>query len=112
VANFSPPVFEPDGPSEWEILLRVAGVISGQGPHADLAKIDDTVANGLAARELPEREASEVLGALEPRRGPERLLDLLLRVSPYRLSLAELERNPRGGRAWPREPGSSTPPSR
>ena len=38
VANYSPPVLapEPGMPDEWETLLRLAGVVAGQGPDADV----------------------------------------------------------------------------
>ena len=39
VANYSPPVLAPDPemPAEWETLLRLTGVVTGQGPNADVA---------------------------------------------------------------------------
>jgi len=83
------------------------------GPDADLAAFDDTVARTLVARELETPGsaaaalgADEVMTALEPRVGPERLLDLMLRAGPYGdgfgsrprggLSLAALEQAPHG----------------
>nr|MBA2349191.1 molybdopterin-dependent oxidoreductase [Solirubrobacterales bacterium] len=44
VANFSPAVFACEGPDEWETLLRLTGVVTGQGPDADVAAIDRFVA--------------------------------------------------------------------
>ena len=41
---------------------------------------------------------------MEPRRGPERLLDLLLRAGPYDLTLADLEAAPHGIDLGPLEP--------
>ena len=130
VANYSPPVFEREGPAEWEIFLRLAGVIAGQGPNADIGAFDDTVAATLVQRELADpgsrvagREAAEILEALEPRRGPERLLDLMLRVGAYGdafgadpsgLTLDVLEQNPHGvdlGPLAPRLPDVLRTPS-
>jgi anaerobic selenocysteine-containing dehydrogenase len=114
IANYSPPVLEPEPelPDEWVTLLRLAGVGAGMGPDADVAALDAGVARALVERELatPEspvaaRSAEELLAELEPRVGPERLLDLLLRAGPYGdgfgarqdgLSLAALEAAPHG----------------
>ena len=120
VANYSAPVLERDGPAEWEALLRLAGVVSGQGPDADIEAIDSMVIQTLVQRELSNpasrvagRDAAELLAALEPRRGPERALDLMLRAGPYGdafgadpsgLSLELLERNPHGVDLGPMSP--------
>jgi len=112
VANYSPPVFEASGPAEWEIFLRLAGVLAGQGPNADGAALDDLVISTLVQREVGDagsrvagRDPAELIEALEPRRGPERVLDFMLRVGPYGdgfgaepdgLTLDVLERNPHG----------------
>jgi anaerobic selenocysteine-containing dehydrogenase len=115
VANYSPPVLpaEPGLPDEWVTLLRLAGVAAGMGPDADVAAFDDGVARTLVARELDTpsspiagMSADEVMAELEPRVGPERLLDLMLRAGPYGdgfgsrpeggLSLAALEAAPHG----------------
>ena len=52
VANYSPPALEHDGPAEWEVLLRLAGVVSGQGPDADVEALDRLVIDTLIGREL------------------------------------------------------------
>jgi anaerobic selenocysteine-containing dehydrogenase len=113
VANYSPPVFDlPAGqPDEWEVLLRLTGVVTGQGPDADVAAIDDAVAAeavrrevGAAGSPLAGRDAGEVLAELAPRVGPERLLDLMLRSGPYQLTLADLEAAPHGVDLGPLQP--------
>jgi anaerobic selenocysteine-containing dehydrogenase len=120
VANYSPPVMEGDGPPEWELLLRLAGVVTGQGPNADVDALDRLVIETLVGRDvaLPDspvegRDPGELLEALEPRRGPERLLDFMLRTGPYGdgfgndpqgLTLEVLERNPHGVDLGPLEP--------
>jgi anaerobic selenocysteine-containing dehydrogenase len=120
VANYSPPVMEGDGSPEWELLLRLAGVVTGQGPNADVDALDRLVIETLVGRDvaLPGspvegRDPGELLEALEPRRGPERLLDFMLRTGPYGdgfgndpqgLTLEVLERNPHGVDLGPLEP--------
>ena len=132
VANYSPPVLpaEPERPDEWVSFLRLAAIAAGLGPHADLEAFDLGVAQTLIERELktPEspvygRTADEILDALQPRVGPERLLDLMLRVGPYGdgfgvrvggLSLAALEQAPHGidlGPLQPRLPDALRTPS-
>ena len=98
VANYSPPVFPRNGsgPDEWQVSLRLAGILSGQGASADVEALDDLVARTVAQRSFPDRDPDEVLAEVEPRRGPERVLDLMLRAGPYDLTLADLEANPHG----------------
>jgi anaerobic selenocysteine-containing dehydrogenase len=112
VANYSPALLEEDGPAEWQVFLRLAGIFAGQGPNADVEALDDLVINTLLQRELGDagsrvagREPGELLEALEPRRGPERVLDFMLRVGPYGdgfgaepegLTLEVLEGSPHG----------------
>jgi anaerobic selenocysteine-containing dehydrogenase len=112
VANFSPVLFEPDGPNEADILAKLALIASGQGPAADPAALHELIARGLAASiERNEhspafgRSADEMLAAVGGRRGAERALDLMLRAGPYGdgfgavpdgLSLAGLEASPHG----------------
>src|SRR5215208_3131679 len=52
VANYSSAVFEASGPAEWEVFLRLAGVVSGQGPNADLAALDQLVISTVIQREV------------------------------------------------------------
>jgi len=131
VATYSRPVFDPtpDERPDWESLLRVAGIALGQPADADLAALDDFVVgqqiDGLlrgAGSPIAGRESAEILAALAPRRGPERLLDLLLRTGPYGdamgtqpgLTLATLEAQPHGvdlGALEPRIPEALRTPS-
>jgi anaerobic selenocysteine-containing dehydrogenase len=99
VANYSAAVFPgaDDVPPEWTTLLRLAGVLAGQGPNADVDAWDDLVASTVAG-------SPEALTAVEPRRGPERVLDLMLRQGPYDLTLADLEAAPHGIDLGPMEP--------
>lgn len=92
VANYSPPVlaFDDGQPDEWEILARLALIAQGMGADADPAMVDDLVIGSLVASAVKDehgpvhgREPEELLAALAPRRGPERVLDLMLRTGPY-----------------------------
>jgi anaerobic selenocysteine-containing dehydrogenase len=132
VTNYSPATLppEPGQQDEWITFLRLAAIAAGLGPNADLTMFDDGVARTVVDRELktPEspifgRAADEILAALEPRLGPERLLDLMLRTGPYGdrfgaspdgLTLAKLEQAPHGidlGPLQPRLPGALRTPS-
>ncbi|HET6507542.1 MAG TPA: molybdopterin-dependent oxidoreductase [Baekduia sp.] len=104
-ANWSPPVLpRPAGmPDEWRTVLRLVGVVTGQGPDADVAAIDDFVARAAIGKEVADerspwhgRDVEDVLAELAPRTGTERMVDLLLRTGPYDLTLADLEARPHG----------------
>ena len=98
VANWSPPLFEREEgmPDEWETLLRLTGIVAGQGPHVDIDALDDMVAAVVAKQTGVEPDPA--------RRGPERILDMMLRGGPYGLSLADLEAAPHGVDLGPLEP--------
>jgi anaerobic selenocysteine-containing dehydrogenase len=104
VANYSPPVLppDPDMPDEWETLLRLAAVAAGQPAPEDVEPLDRLVAAELVRRAGGDVDAA--LAEVAPRRGPERLLDLLLRAGPYDLTLADLEAAPHGIDLGPLEP--------
>jgi anaerobic selenocysteine-containing dehydrogenase len=122
LAHYSPAVFDrvPGQLDEWEILLRLTGIAAGQGADCDLAALDDYVASQLVEREVRTkgsrvagRDGAELLAALRPRRGPERLLDFMLRIGPYGdafgaepdgLTLAKLEAAPHGVDLGPLQP--------
>lgn len=122
VANYSPPVLPPldDHPDEWEILLRLGAIVAGQGASADVDAFDDLVAatvahqlTSTAASRVGECSPEDLLAASGHRRGPERILDLLLRAGPYGdgfgqrpdgLSLERLEEAPHGIDLGPLEP--------
>jgi anaerobic selenocysteine-containing dehydrogenase len=122
VANYSPPVVEPAAYEmpEWRILLRLAAIAMGQGAATDVDAVDDFVvgelvrkAVGRGGSNVEGRNAEELLGALAARRGPERILDFMLRTGPYGdgfganadgLSLSVLEAHPHGVDLGPLEP--------
>ncbi len=125
IANHSPaavPLAEGQ-PDEWEILLTLAAIALGQEPPVDVDAADAVVLQQAVAgvvadpdARLATRDPDELIAQLAGRRGPERLLDLLLRTGPYGdgfgthpdgLSLAVLEANPHGvdlGPLTPRVP--------
>jgi anaerobic selenocysteine-containing dehydrogenase len=122
VANYSAPVLPPDPeiPDEWATLLRLAAIAAGQPAPEDVEPLDRLVAGELLRREVASehspvhgRDVDELLAELEPRRGPERLLEILLRCGPYGdgfgarpdgLTLAALEAAPHGIDLGPLEP--------
>ena len=132
VANYSPPVFEPeaDGLDEWEIMAKLALIAQGQGAAADVDVADGIAITGLVAHAVGDatnplhgREVDEILDMLGHRHGPERILDFMLRSGPYgdwfgarvtyvdhdgveqpALSLAFLEAHPHGVDLGPLQP--------
>ncbi|HEX5630376.1 MAG TPA: molybdopterin-dependent oxidoreductase [Acidimicrobiia bacterium] len=121
VANYSPPTLPvTDGrPDEWQILLRLTAIASGLGADADVAMLDEIGMAAQVGRDVADPESpisgqdpGEIMAALEPRHGPERILDYLLRTGPYGdafgahdgLTLAALEAEPHGIDLGPLEP--------
>src|SRR4051794_21079792 len=103
IANYTPALMEPPPamPDDWESMLRLTAIASGQGGHADIEAIDGFVAAEVARRAGLDPDAHPDAMA---RRGPERLLDLMLRAGPYDLTLADLEAAPHGIDLGPLEP--------
>ncbi len=122
VLQYTPPAMPlPDHMmSEEDIMLRLAAIAQGAGPDVDPAQADDLVAAGLAGQLVArptartgDRDVPELLAALEPRRGAERLVDLMLRSGPYGdafgddpegWSLDRLSAHPHGVDLGPLEP--------
>ena len=96
-AHYTPPVLsrEPGMLDEWEVLARLALVAAAAGDDsepvpADPAVVDDDVVREMAGAAVADpasavhgRSVDEIVEALGARRGPERLLDLMLRTGPY-----------------------------
>jgi anaerobic selenocysteine-containing dehydrogenase len=127
IANFSPAVLPPNPAiePEWRTMLRLMGLVAGAGPNADVDALDDMVALEMARRETVTEgspafgmEPEDVVATLGERRGPDRVLDLMLRCGAYgagigdrpgrgngtALSLDLLEQNPHGIDLGPLEP--------
>ncbi|HVL89575.1 MAG TPA: molybdopterin oxidoreductase family protein [Actinomycetota bacterium] len=106
VANYSPAILPlQDGQMhEWEIL-SVLATIAQTGTRADPSIVDDlvamTVAQGVATESLT---AEQLLEATAARRGPERILDIMLRGGPYDLTLDDLLAAPHGVDLGPLQP--------
>jgi anaerobic selenocysteine-containing dehydrogenase len=114
IANYSPPVLPlgDDERPEWRTLLTLTGILQGHGPDVDVDSMDDGLASLFVQMAVADehgpvhgRDAAEIMAALEPLRGPERILDLALRTGPYGdgfgrcpegLSLAMLGEHPHG----------------
>lgn len=103
VATYSAPIFdiEPGQHREWETLVRLAAILQGLGHSYDLVSaVDDAVVNALVEKAagrmgMTAEELFDTISAND-RRGPERILDLMLRTGPYGLTLDELIANPHG----------------
>ncbi|MGH8914951.1 MAG: molybdopterin-dependent oxidoreductase [Acidimicrobiia bacterium] len=132
VANYSPALFPlpDDYPDEWRVLLRLGAVVTGQGNGADLDALDDGVFGMMVgsavdnpASPIHGRSPEEIFAATDGGRGPERMLDFLVRTGPYGegygadpdgLSLRRLEESPHGidlGPLHPRLPDGLLTPS-
>jgi anaerobic selenocysteine-containing dehydrogenase len=83
-ARYSSPIFpqSEDHPEEWQVLLRLIGIIQGKGPAADINQIDDELLMD-DLRRTAGPFADQIYKASSKRRGVERLLDLGLRAGPY-----------------------------
>jgi len=103
VTNWSEPVLPLDDgqPDEWQVLCQLAAIAAGLGADTDPAGFDDLVYATLSQQGPPEvLEAVAATG----RRGPARLIDYMLRVGPYDLTLDDLLANPHGIDLGPLEP--------
>ncbi|MDO8370360.1 MAG: molybdopterin dinucleotide binding domain-containing protein, partial [Polaromonas sp.] len=123
-ARYSAPVFAApqDQPDEWETLLRLAGIVQGQGAQTPAREIDDRYF-AEDAKKLFGEKAQAVIEATQGLRGPDRLLELALRTGPYGdqfgrvpegLTLAKVRAAPDGidlGELQPRMPEVLRTPS-
>jgi len=94
VANYSEPVLplDPGQPDEWEIMAKLASIMSGAGVDTDPAVVDDMTVAALIRSAVNDehcivagRDPDELLAELSAsgRSGPERVLDALLRTGPF-----------------------------
>lgn len=81
-ARWSPAIFpRDDRPQEWEILIRLGAILSGvAAADVDVAAYDDVLFAERAARHGV--VAGDVMDQI-PLRGPDRIVDLTVRVSPW-----------------------------
>ena len=131
VARWSPPVFPlaAGAEPEWQTLLRLGAIASGAGLGVPVEALDESWARARVERALRDpaspirhRSVDELMAALVPRTGPERLVDFMLRAGPWGdhfgardgLMLAKLEAAPHGvdlGPLAPRMPEVLRTPS-
>jgi anaerobic selenocysteine-containing dehydrogenase len=119
VANYSPPSLPADGPDEWEILSRIALVVSGNSVSLDPAIVPSMGLSYLVEQAIGPKgslaglDADQVMKELDGRDPVEKILDFRLRSGPYGdlfgerpggLSLGVLEENPHGVDLGPLEP--------
>ncbi len=122
IANYSTPIIEREvgALDEWEVLLKLSAILMGHSANVDAAVVDDMTIGQLVQREvvikgskIQGRDASEIVAELHPHRGPERMLEFMLRTGPYGdgfdsqqegLNLATLEANPHGVDLGPLQP--------
>lgn len=90
-ARYAPAVLSPgDRPAGWQVLLQLIGIAAGLGPDADLDTLDEQGLRQVIAKEISQPasriahlDVDTILERLDTRRGPERIVDFLLRSGPY-----------------------------
>lgn len=92
IANYSPPLLPKpaDEMDKWEVLLKMALILGGQGTGADHFALEEMLIRGavdqaIAAKGSPlaGKSADELLAQLSGNPGQDRLLDLMLRTGAY-----------------------------
>jgi len=94
VANYSKPVLtrSADEPDEWEVLAKMSAIVSGLGVETSPSTIDDRTILKLVEGSTKDsssnifgRDCEEIISELSVagRRGPDRILDFLLRTGPF-----------------------------
>ncbi len=123
IANYSPPLFDAQGPSEENIIARLSLIASGQGADGDPQLIHDMVLDSVLhasvkpGRPLEGHDVAELRAQLGDRSPADRVLEAMLRsgwagdhfgAHPEGLSMELLEANPHGidlGPLTPQLPG-------
>jgi anaerobic selenocysteine-containing dehydrogenase len=78
----------PGTPGAWEVLVRLGAIFMGMS-GVGTKEIDDVVFQQIAARALDHAEKwqgltlDEILAKTDGMQGPERIIELLLRIGPY-----------------------------
>jgi anaerobic selenocysteine-containing dehydrogenase len=119
-ADWSPPLVEPQGPMEHQVLSRLALIVSGQGATADTGVIDEMMITGvlqkaISAPDSPiaDRSIEELAAQLTGHSAIDHVVDAMIRTGAYGdwfgavpdgLSLAKLEANPHGIDLGPLQP--------
>jgi anaerobic selenocysteine-containing dehydrogenase len=104
-ARFSPPVLplDPGQMPEEDIMARLALIAMGKGADADPAGMHEMLIGGLLAvgTQIPGSpfeggDPAALRASLDGDSPPELMLDALLKLGPYQLSLADLRAKPHG----------------
>jgi anaerobic selenocysteine-containing dehydrogenase len=87
LGRWSPPIFEHDGPAEWEILAKLALIASGLGPDADPSIVGELMLSGAIQKAadssgLPADSVAELV-AKGDRPYPDRVVDVMIRTGTY-----------------------------
>jgi anaerobic selenocysteine-containing dehydrogenase len=90
VAKWSSPAVPPPpgSPEAWQVLLRLSAIFMGKVDQPE-KEIDDLIFQKLASqavkvnRAWPGLSVEDIGKTLDGRHGPERIIDLLLRLGPY-----------------------------
>lgn len=114
IVNYSPPLYdlEEGALDEWQTLLRLGATLTGQGSNPDIQTLDDGIFGMMVGSAVADpqsgiqgRSPEEVFAATDGGRGPDRILDFLLRTGPYGegygqdpdgLTLEKLRQHPHG----------------
>ncbi|MEL7371943.1 MAG: molybdopterin oxidoreductase family protein, partial [Myxococcota bacterium] len=90
VANFSAPVWAaaPEAMPEWQIVMGLVGRLSGQ--TTEVEAVDDFLCRQMVSKEVNDkrsplhgRSVDALMKELGDRRGPDRMIDFLLRAGVY-----------------------------
>jgi anaerobic selenocysteine-containing dehydrogenase len=90
-------------PRDWQIMVKLIGMLQGKGAGADVQQIDDEMLRAELERGFGER-AGALMAEISHHTGPERRLDLALRNGPYGLTLDKVKRTVSGIDLGPLEP--------
>jgi len=89
-AEWSPPLFEPTGPTEHEIFSKLALIASGQGADADPSIIDDLLLDGFLqmaqkteGSPIADRPLAELRAELFGPTAVDQLVDAMIRTGQY-----------------------------
>lgn len=87
-ARYSDAIFPPPAgmPEEWETITRLAALVAGEDWRQPAAELDTVALRQELRHQLKDAEGTQteaLVGALAPRVGPARLIDLALRGGPY-----------------------------
>jgi anaerobic selenocysteine-containing dehydrogenase len=89
VANWSPALFDPTGPSETEIIARLGLIAQGMGADADPAIVTDLVVDALLGRAVADgqpcagRDVAELRDELVATAPEDRALEVMVRTGSY-----------------------------